>query len=396
MHGNVYELTRTFWDVHPKVSPKPPNRDDIANYALVAKGGSYGDRWQFLMVCARTGIIGEKGELSLRDNNRADSLGVRLARHERPGYDLLLHSIRRLSYDAAAAEWSEYVPHAFAMERMDGVDDVKVEDGPAPYVHFKSRARGIAFAPLWTTKLDEKERRDDKPARHRYFVLGAFRSDIPLSAGVCLSEAETRVLLDERDRYEKLKQAYQKMTKEQQKKVQLPKPPDAPDEYEKATTKHQAELGLWREKVVAPGEWFLVYWNGYIGLANKTLTMPPDAIVMVPEKQIARKNAQPERTQLAVDAESDGIRLRFQVWEQPTDKAKQVKLPGQENSSEWALCEAVPSLYIKGGATARPYCWDVEVAFKTVQGALKGPSWRTSAPDKPAGPAEKKPIEKPR
>lgn len=401
MAGNVWEMTRTFYDVHPRVTPEPPRPDDIANYALVAKGGSFGDRWQLLMVCARTGIIGETGVLSLRENNRADSLGLRLVRHDdRPGYDLMLHSIRRLSYDAAASDWSAYVPHAFAMERMAGTDQLKLAASEAPYVYARERAHGVAVAPLWVTRFDEAAKRETKPQRNRYSVLGAFRCDVPLRAGVKLTDAEMRAIADERERFANLVAAFKKLPPAKQKNVQLPDPPKPPDEYEKLTEKDKDELGLFQEKTVAPGEWFVVYWNGFIGLANKNLTMPPDAILQIDPKQVSRKNAQPEPARLTLDHAKGEVRLRFQVWEQPSEKSKQVVPPGPDRSEEWALCEAFPAFFIKGAASARPYCWEVDVAFKVAAG--DDPVWTALAPGKPAEKkppgkdesAEKKPAEK--
>ncbi len=390
MSGNVWEMTRTFFDIHPRVTPEPPRPDDTANYALVAKGGSFGDRWQLLMVCARTGTIGEAGVLSLRENNRADSLGLRLARHaDRSGYDIMLHTIRRLSYDSAAGVWSAYVPHAFAMDRMAGVDDLTVVPSETPYVHFTERAHAIAVAPLWVTKFDEAAKRDSKPQRNKYVVLGAFRSDVALKAGVPLTDAEARALQAERERYEKLVDAFKKLPKEKQKNVQLPAPPPPPDAYETLTAKSEGELGLFREGTVAAGEWLVVYWNGFIGLANKNLTMPPDAIVMIDAKQIARKNEQPQPAQLVLDKPKGEVRFRFQVWEQPAEKAKQVEPPGPERSEEWALCDAVPAFFIKGGASARPNCWEFDVAFKVASG--DDPVWNSLAPDGAMKPAEQKP-----
>jgi formylglycine-generating enzyme required for sulfatase activity len=378
MSGNVWELTRTFFDMHPKVVPAPPRPDALANYALVAKGGSFGDRWQMLMVCARTGKVGgEKGELSLRFNNRADSLGFRLARHDRAGYDLLLHSILSLAYDTAAADWYKYVPHAFAMERMAGVEDWKIEDAKAPYIHFRERAAAIAFAPLWVTDLDESGRKA-KPSRTKHYVLGALRCDVPLRAGVCLTEQDKRVLLAEREDFDNRLKTWKSLPASKQKHVPEPVKPATydPDAFEKVTAEHAEEWGLWREATVQPGQWLVVYWNGFIGLANKTLTMPPDVIFMVPGKQIARKNAQPEPAKLVLAPEANEIRVRFQVPEQPSEKKKQIRPPDAEHSEVWALCEAYPPFFLpKSGPT---HCWEVEVAFTTEPGALAARAWKPS------------------
>lgn len=379
MAGNVWELTRTFFDIHPRQEIEPASPSDRANYTLVAKGGSYGDRWQMLMACARAGIIGVNGQLSLRDNNRADSLGVRLVRHDKPGYDLMIHTLRRLTYDSAAADWSRYLPHGFAMERAAGVDDVSAEAAEAPYVHFKKRAKGIAFAPLFATTLDDEAKRA-KPERNAYHVLGALRSDVPLKLGVRLSDAEARKLVEDRERHKNLVDAWKKLPKNKQQNVPLPDPPAdfEPDTYEKATEKNAAQCGLYRERTIPPGEWLVVYWNGFIGLVNRTLTMPPDAIVIVDPKQIARKSAQAGPATLSLA--NGAVHLKFQVTEQPKDKSKQIVPPDSAgtNTQAWALCEAMPSYFIKGAPSARPYCWDVEVAFPVA--SADDPAWKALVP----------------
>jgi formylglycine-generating enzyme required for sulfatase activity len=393
MSGNVWELTRTFYDVHPHVTPEPPRPDDIANYALVAKGGSFGDRWQLLMVCARTGTVGERGDLSLRDNNRADSLGLRLARHDAKGYDLMLHTVRRLCYDAAAGVWGNYLPHGFAMERMAGTDNAKFVPSEAPYVHVRERVHGAGVVPLWVTTLDDAAKRETKPQRNKYDVLGAFRSDFPLKAGVALTAAEMRARAEERELYEKRLKAYKSLAPAKQKLVPMPDPPAPPDEYEKHTEKHKDELGLFVEKVVAPGEWFVVYWNGYVGLANKNLTMPPDAILLPEPKQVSRLSEQPQPSEVTLDRAKGEVRVRLQVWEQPSEKSKKVIPPGPDRSEEWALCEALPGFFIKGGATGRPNCWDIAVAFKIA--TEDDPAWKALAPPaKPAKDEDKKSTEK--
>ena len=150
MIGNVYELTRTFFDRHPMVVPAaPPPRRDIFNYALTAKGGCYGDGWIIKQISVRTGVIGN-AELELVNNNRVDSLGMRLVRHTRPGEDLLRHSVLRLCHDFRGGRWGDVLPHEFALARMAGSDSIRIgRDSRSPYVHFDRRAKGIAFAPVW-------------------------------------------------------------------------------------------------------------------------------------------------------------------------------------------------------------------------------------------------------
>jgi len=133
MLGNVWELTRTFWDYHPYVTPKPPEpASGLFNFALIAKGGSFGDGWQMIQASTRTGKIGIGGELTLAGQNRADSMGFRLVRHPQPGYDLLLHSILRLTYERGRGTWARYHPQHFNMRAMAGVDVVHFAPSEAP------------------------------------------------------------------------------------------------------------------------------------------------------------------------------------------------------------------------------------------------------------------------
>jgi hypothetical protein len=190
--------------------------------------------------------------------------------------------------------------------------------------------------------------------------------------------------------YQKYLDAIEKLPPAKRKITKPPSdPPAPPDEYEKLTEKHQAELGLFREKEVAAGEWFVVWWNGYIGLANKNFTMPPDAILAVNPKQVTRKNDPAGPSQVTLDGPTGEIRIRFQVTEQPTDKAKQIVPPGPELSEEWALYEACPSLFIKG--PPRPNCWEIDIAFKIA--SADDPVWKSlvsDSPRKPEPPEDKK------
>jgi hypothetical protein len=262
------------------------------------------------------------------------------------------------------------------MERCAGVDDVSPVESKAPYIHFTKRANGVAFVPLWVTKMEDSAKRA-KPERNAYYVLGAMRSDVPLKMGVKLTAEQTRHLLSERDSYDKRVKAWKDLPKEKQKNVPFPeKPADyEKDDYEKATEKNADQCGLYREKVLEKGEWLVVYWNGFIGLVNRTLTMPPDAILMVDNKKVTRKRDQPGATSLTLG--TDAINLKFQVWEQPSDKKAQIVPPDTTagNTQLWALWEALPSHFIKGGPNARPYCWDVEVAFPVA--SVDHPAWKS-------------------
>ncbi|MHC4339041.1 MAG: formylglycine-generating enzyme family protein [Planctomycetota bacterium] len=175
MLGNVWELTRTFFDFHPRVAPKPPEPSGgIFNFTLTAKGGSYGDQWPVLQISTRTGELG--AILDISNNNRAASLGLRLVRHPQPGHDLLLHSILRLSYLRSRAAWDPPLPHAYALPRMAGIDSVRLKEGR---IRLRQRAQAVAFAPLWVCDLTERRLDGDEPV-----VLGVLRSDIPLLAQV--------------------------------------------------------------------------------------------------------------------------------------------------------------------------------------------------------------------
>jgi len=363
MLGNVWELTRTFFDLHPDVMPAPPPPEHgLQNYALVAKGGSWGDGAVFCQLSARPCRVGA-AELSLRYQNKVDSLGIRLVRHDaHPGYDLLLHSILRLSYDAGTATWNTYVPHAFAMPLMAGVDRVDIVDCAAPYAHVQGRAKGVAFAPLWIA-----ERRPDESG---FLALGVLRADVPLRAGIRLSAQEARELLAARERYARDVEAYKRLPQAKQQQTPPPEPPPEPDAFEKETAGDARALGLWREEELPPGEWIVGTWNGWLALADKTLGMPPRAILR-PDR-VARVRAAPVPAQLALEPDADRITLRFRVNEQAADRRHERHAPREDQSSLWALCEVQPERWTGGakGLKERPWCWEVEVSLPASPGAL--------------------------
>jgi formylglycine-generating enzyme required for sulfatase activity len=388
MQGNVWELTRTFFDLHPRVRPKPPPPNpDVTNYSLIAKGGSFGDRWQMCQLSVRTGIVGDRGWLDLRAQNRVDTLGLRLVRHPQPGYSLMLHSLLRIAYDRGAGAWNDYLVHQFAMPRMAGIDEIHIKEAEAPYMHVQDRAAAIAFAPLWITALSQGEQKAivrnwklGKGSRRKYFVLGALRSDVPLHAGRQYSKKDLQDLRDRRAKYEEEIKEWRKLPRKLRQERPAPVKPPMPDEYEKATdNKNEEECGVWHGATIAPGEWLVIYWNGFLGLANKTLTMPPDAILLLNRKKVQRKRQQPAPpSELRLDKEKSAITLVFRVEERAVDKRKRRQVPREAESERWALCEAFPREWLgdENAAKARPYHWEFEVTFHTVKDAMAKHNWR--------------------
>jgi hypothetical protein len=382
--GNVYELTRTFYDYHPKVSPAPPTPDpDLTNYALTAKGGCFGDRWQFLQLSVRTPKVGN-AELDLKFNNRVDSLGLRLVRHPQPAYDLMLHSILRLSYDAGNAAWGSPLPHAYARKFIRGIEEVQFAKSGAPYIHAVKAAKAIAFAPLWMTDLTAAERtKSDGQWRNagkmlsgrRYYLLGAFRSDVPLRVGRRLNPQAAAELLRDRKAYADAYRAWKQASKKKRENMKLPPKPPEPDRYELATQKQQKQVGMWREDTLPPGEWLVVYWYGHIGLANKALIMPPDAIIVVdkPRKNITRKREPAQPPQLRFDFEKDRASFVFQIEEQTGSGKKRQEPPQEENSELWAISEVLPNGWY--GRKPGKYTWKFNLELQFEKGGLAKHKW---------------------
>jgi len=382
MHGNVWELTRTFFDIHPKVVPAPPPVANLTNYALIAKGGSYGDGWQKVQLSVRTGVVGS-ALLSLRYLNRADTLGGRLVRHPQPGYDLVLHSLLRICYDPGRAMWNAHYPHEFALGRVAGVDSVHIVESKAPYLHVQKRATGIAFVPRYLTKMTDKEYKDIKrdwkrggADPNRYFVLGVLRSDVPLRGGLRLTKQKEKELRESRELYDKRLREWKRLPKKKRQQIPAPEKPDdyEPDHYEELTEGKNVERnGLWRGGEIAPGEWYVVFWNGFYALANKALTMPPDAIFEIEQpinKKIDRdRRARQEDVAAAtLRLEGNAIRLTFQVEEQPTDRKKRMEPPAVQDSPLWAVAEVMPRIWL--GPRRPGYVWKFEATFPTAEGAL--------------------------
>jgi len=399
--GNVFELTRTFFDLHPMVKPQPPPPPrDIFNYALTAKGGSFGDGWILQQLSVRTGVIGN-AELELVNNNRVDSLGVRLVRHPRRGQDLLRHSILRLTYMSGRGFWNtKLLPHGFALPRMAGIDCTHVVESESPYLHIQERASGVAFAPVWMSTLTNNARknidkrwRGKRPDKREYHVLGVLRSDAVLRAGVRLADADAAKLRADRAEFERIKEAIKRQGKKKKKKKKkkdeepeevlvLPPEPPQPDDFEKATEPCEKITGLWREGDVGPGEWFVVYWNGFIGLADKALLMPPEAILMLENsrKDFVRETIRNPKnlasvpvSRMELDRANNRVILQAAI-EMQKDPKKPDLPPGVALSPRWAICEVLPSGW--PGRKPGKELWKAKIVLPIKEGELDKHDWK--------------------
>ena len=386
--GNVWELTRTFWDYHPHVTPKPPEPiSGLFNYALVAKGGSFGDGWQMIQASTRAGLLGLGGELTLAGKNRADSMGFRLVRHPRPGQDLLMHTILRLTYERGRGQWNRFRPQHFNLARMEGADQIHFVPSEAPYIYAQAKAKGIAFAPVWITNATKagvtharNRWRQGKSGGHDYFILGVLRSDVPIKAGVRLKRGDADQLIKDRINYEKLKKAFDRQQKAKKKRrrpkkgdkveepiVLPPKPPD-PDSFEKAT--EGKKVGLWREATLPPGEWYVIYWYGFIGLANKALVMPPVAILNIHAKKgFVLKRQDAGKTVMTIPANKQSFTLSFSSEEQLDNKKPECP-PDEANTEQWSWCEVHPDGWRRRKKKSK-WSWHVNVSIPVPDGALK-------------------------
>jgi hypothetical protein len=394
MHGNVWEQTRTFFDLHPKRTPRPPDPvPDSINYALVAKGGSYGDRWALMQISVRADKIGGiETMLTLDSPNRADSLGLRLVRHPQPGRDLMMHAVLHLTYDTGRGGWIDpnLVPLCFALDRTAAAEHFHARAAEAPYVHFERKAETVAFTPLYFTDLDEARFRKTKTDWDQgkgtpgsYALLGALRCDVPLLGGLRLTKTEEEALLQARKFYDDKKKKWDDLTPAKRKGLLAPEKPAnyEPDAYEKLTHKNSAAgCGLWREGEIKPGTYYVVFWNGFLALTNKAKTMPPDAIFPIESlaKSVTRKRRAAktpiEGTSLALDEAKDRIGLVFQMEEQVSDLKKRKAPPSQRDSEWWALCEVQPERWT-GGTEKDGFVWTFEVALTAPAGTLK--AWNT-------------------
>ena len=347
--GNVWQLTRTFFDLHPMLEPRPPPPEpNLTAYALVAKGGSYADGSYLVQLSARADKIGTTGWLTLDSPNRATTLGLRLVRHARPGEDLLRHAAHRVLYERERAFWIRDVPPRLAWPRMAGMDAVNVVADGAPYVHVRDRARGVGFVPRWDTVLTEwmvgtwKERGEPDAEVRPFVPLGILRSDLPLRAGRRLDAAALALLRDRRA---------------------AGGPGAEPDAYERAMD--GLGIGTWREGILEPGEWWLGVWNGWIALAHRSLVVPPLAILPVQSLTVEPGAAGPAT--LVASGDLNALVLTFDVEEGESDP------PGQAQSDLWALCETLPEGW--PGRKPASHRWRVQVELPFTPGALYVWQW---------------------
>lgn len=383
--GNVWELTRTFWDLHPYRKPKPDSTpsDGLFNYALIAKGGAWGSGWRTLQISTRTGKIG--AGLDMKFLNRADSLGLRLARHPQPGFDLMTHTIRRMAFNSRLGMWDP-VPHAYAMPRITGADVTHFVESDAEngYCFVQKQALGIAFAPLWVAKIDKltvgqhkKIWNNVKMDKTDFIYLGVLRMDVPFLAGTQLNGAQWAKLQADRKNYEKLKRAVEaanKKKKKGQKPDELPPEPPAPDRYENATVKQADTAGVWRESKMEAGEYHVVYWYGFIGLIGQAKRMPPLAI-LIPEECKQERRVGNYKGRTAVRPDKDQVELEFVVEEWDRQRPQKSVPPGPADSDLWALSLTLPNGW--PNRVVEKTGWRFKVVVPTAEGVLKQHEWNT-------------------
>jgi len=392
MLGNVWELTRTFWDLHPYLKPKPDPEpsDGLFNYALMAKGGAWGSGYRQIQTSTRTGVVGS-AVLDLKQTNRADSLGMRLVRHDQPCYDLLTHTLRHLAFDSRLGMWSN-VPHEFSLPRVTGVDSTHFVKATADdgYAFVQDKAIGIGVLPLWTVKFFKTKKAPvakaligkDKP-ENEFTHLGLIRIDVPFKAGKALTKKQWAKLQAERKEYKKIKRIFdaeaskkkkgkkKKKGEKEAKPMVLPPVPLAPDAFEKATYKNST---VWREGSFEPGQYHLVYWYGYLGLVGRSMRMPPQAIFFMDKPEYLRKIGDAKGS-TKIDAAKNIVSLSFVVEEQ----VKKVSVPPKAQDSDlWALCEVLKEGWpkrTKPEKMANLKGWRFNVDITTADGALTRHKW---------------------
>jgi len=386
MLGNVWELTRTFYDLHPLVTPRPPEDPTFSgmfNFALTAKGGSHGDGWQVIQASTRAGAFTAKGWFDLTENNRADTLGFRLVRHAKPGWDLMSHSVLNLTYNRVRGKWATFTPQHFNRHHMGGVDLVHITEAKSPYVYIQEQGAAVALAPLWISKLDAKKLRsqrkawrDGKASGRDYIVVGALRTDVPLKVGKRLSPQDAAELDAERKKWEAANKLFQEWNKKYGKKKKRkttpeqppdpgPKPAD-PDKYELETKRNRKNVGLWRGATLEPGEWLVVFWYGHIGLVNKALSMPPSAIILLDKKDkqaFERQRSPTQDSKVELDAEKNLVRFELSTEEQANPK-KPDNPPGVGNSEFWAWSEVHPTGWKRRNKPSK-FSWFVRFTVET-------------------------------
>ncbi|MEE8106448.1 MAG: SUMF1/EgtB/PvdO family nonheme iron enzyme [Planctomycetota bacterium] len=410
--GNVWEPTRTFFQRHPYVTPEPPSHQ-LYMFSLIAKGASWGDGWFFCQISSRAPQAGE-AHLDIGQNHRADSLGIRLAKHPKPGHDLLRHTILRttLTANANRQNWSTSFPApAFALQHMGGVEANHMRKARSPYIHFTDKAIAIAAAPLWISHMSERDKKqhdgykDKKLAQNseQNFPLGILRIDVPFLAGKRLFQKDADKLDEQRKVWEEWKKAQKNKKKKRGKKKKdepeekpPPKPP-AMDKYEQAVLKVKSSLHNWREAEFEPGEFIIVYWHGFIGLTNKSLTMPPAAILIPKEgRKRLRGGKGIKNTRLTLDINGEAINLEMTTEARPKKVRREV--PTHRQGELWPLCETLdPTLKWAGWPKRKPNktVWTFEVRIPVKKGALESFEWideKMKMPDpakKAAEPAKK-------
>lgn len=390
MLGNVWELTRTFWDLHPYLKPKPnPEASGgLFNYAVMAKGGAWGSGYRQIQISTRTGKVGG-AELDLKVINRADSLGLRLVRHDQPCYDLLIHTRRHLAYGARLSSWSR-VPHEYSLPRITGVDATHFVDASAAdgYTFVQDKAVGIGVLPVWAAKLKgapiktAKELTKSKNSPDEFTYLGVIRIDVPFKAGKALNAKAITKLKADRKKYKELKrkadaQAANKKKGRGKKKgkqdapIVLPPKPVEPDAYEIETKKHKT---VWREAEFPAGNYHIVYWYGYLGLVGQSMGMPPQAIFLSDKPESLRKigNAKGSTT---LDVAKNQVHISF-VVEEKSDSQKAA--PKAVDSDLWAISEVLPEGWpgrVKPKKMANLKGWKFNLTIPTTDGALKRHKW---------------------
>ncbi|MFQ5845055.1 MAG: hypothetical protein ACE5JG_08710, partial [Planctomycetota bacterium] len=263
----------------------------------------------------------------------------------------------------------------------------------SPYIHLRDRARALAAVPTWFTELSRPalKRAQKEWARGEIdtlFVFGALRMDLPFRAGVRLNPREVAALDARRKAWAKWHAAQKGSKKKKRKKKrgkggqaappqdeEAPPQPPPPDRYEQATANQRKVIGLWREKLVAPGQWLLVYWNGFIALANPTRNMPPDAILLVGPKAVTRLA---KSGNAAPGVAIQGDRVTFTIWaEEHIDPKKELPPDDNRGSDLWALCETLnPKWEGWPGRKRGKAAWKFEFTLDVEPGALARHNWK--------------------
>ena len=260
---------------------------------------------------------------------------------------------------------------------------------PVQAIHIKDRAVGIAVAPLWMSKLSEKNQKStDKP-----HPLGLLRCDVPFYAGVALSPAEAKELEGmraayaewERKQKTKSKKKRRGKKKKDEEEEEPPEKPPPADEYETAIGKKKATLGIWRKKLIdpgdKPGEWILAYWNGFIGLMNiKAGTV--DAILIPAGKRGFRKDRTGmQNATVKIDPDKSRIKISMTTeHENPKLKKRGVQPPDTGEADLWAFCETLDPKWT--GWPKRPaskLVWTFALDIEAKAGSLESHEWNEEA-----------------